>query len=59
MDSSKSPEDSSCCKLTKSKPMKEFSSEEVSSWVDENLDENMGAKFAEQKINGEGSLCWL
>lgn len=45
MDSSKSPEDSSCCKLTKSKPMKEFSSEEVSSWVDENLDGNMGAKF--------------
>lgn len=39
MDSSKSPEDSSCC-------MKEFSCEEVSSWVDQNLDENMGAKFA-------------
>ena len=45
MHSYKSPEDSSCCKLTKSKPMKEFSSEEVSSWVDENLDGNMRAKF--------------
>lgn len=46
MDSSKSPEDSSCYKLTKSKPMKEFSTEEVSSWVDEKFDENIGAKFA-------------
>ena len=26
--------------------MKEFSTEEVSSWVDEKFDENMGAKFA-------------
>lgn len=26
--------------------MKEFSTEEVSSWVDEKFDENIGAKFA-------------